>query len=55
MGLINQDKAEVEDASQYGMKDEVFKLVLNEVNDKTLDLRKQEDYFIPLCYIIKRE
>ncbi|AHH07020.1 Antigen P35 (plasmid) [Borrelia crocidurae DOU] len=37
MGLLNQDKAEVEDANQYGMKDEVFKFVLNEVNGKTLD------------------
>ncbi|WP_024653138.1 complement regulator-acquiring protein [Borrelia persica] len=37
MGLVNQDKVEVEDASQYGMKDEVFKLVLNTVNNKTLD------------------
>ncbi|WP_024654737.1 complement regulator-acquiring protein [Borrelia hispanica] len=37
MGLLNQDKAEVEDANQYGMKDEVFKLVLNAVNNKKLD------------------
>ncbi|ACH94244.1 complement regulator-acquiring protein [Borrelia duttonii] len=37
MGLLNQDKDEVEDANQYGMKDEVFKFVLNEVNGKTLD------------------
>ncbi|WP_041177906.1 complement regulator-acquiring protein [Borrelia duttonii] len=37
MGLLNQDKAEVEDANQYGMKDEVFKFVLNDVNGKTLD------------------
>ncbi|ETZ17166.1 Antigen P35, partial [Borrelia duttonii CR2A] len=37
MGLLNQDKAEVEDVNQYGMKDKVFKLVLNAVNNKTLD------------------
>ncbi|ACH94074.1 complement regulator-acquiring protein [Borrelia duttonii] len=37
MGLLNQDKAEVEDANQYGMKNEVFKFVLNAVNNKTLD------------------
>ncbi|WP_024655101.1 complement regulator-acquiring protein [Borrelia hispanica] len=37
MRLLNQDKAEVEDANQYGMKDKVFKLVLNAVNNKTLD------------------
>nr|ALZ45555.1 Hypothetical protein [Borrelia miyamotoi] len=36
-GLVSQDKAEVEDESQYGMKDEVFKAVLNTANNKTLD------------------
>ncbi|WP_041177067.1 complement regulator-acquiring protein, partial [Borrelia crocidurae] len=37
MGLVSQDKAEVEEENQYGMKDEVFKFVLNAVNNKTLD------------------
>ncbi|WP_038363823.1 complement regulator-acquiring protein [Borrelia persica] len=37
MGLVSEDKAEVEDESQYGMKDEVFKSLLDDVNNKTLN------------------
>ncbi|ATQ15522.1 complement regulator-acquiring protein (plasmid) [Borrelia miyamotoi] len=36
-GLVSRDKAEVEEDSQYDMKDEVFKLLSNTVNNKTLD------------------
>ncbi|ANF34609.1 complement regulator-acquiring protein [Borrelia turicatae] len=35
--VVNKDKTEVEDGTQYGMKDEVFKAVTNTVNNKTLD------------------
>ncbi|UPA17278.1 complement regulator-acquiring protein (plasmid) [Borrelia coriaceae] len=35
-GLVSADKAEVEDESQYGMNDEVFKEVINESNQKPL-------------------
>ncbi|ATQ19224.1 complement regulator-acquiring protein (plasmid) [Borrelia miyamotoi] len=36
-GLVSQDKAEVEDENQYGMKDQVFKAVVNTANNKTLE------------------
>ncbi|WP_028328270.1 complement regulator-acquiring protein [Borrelia coriaceae] len=35
--LVSADKAEVEDIDQYGMKEKVFKAVLNKSNQKTLD------------------
>ncbi|AHH11051.1 Antigen P35 [Borrelia coriaceae ATCC 43381] len=34
--IVSADKAEVEDESQYGMNDEVFKEVINESNQKPL-------------------
>ncbi|UPA17112.1 complement regulator-acquiring protein (plasmid) [Borrelia coriaceae] len=37
MGLINSDKKEVEDESQYGMKEVVFKAVTDGVTNKALD------------------
>ncbi|BCR22254.1 complement regulator-acquiring protein [Borrelia sp. HM] len=35
--MVSQDKVEVEDINQYGMKDEVFKAVINTLNGKTLE------------------